>query len=110
MPPSALLPLFAAGISSRGPLSAPRLSRAAAPGRSVRDYTVYFFGSSFFKIARLLFIALICVHFFACAFYRVKKGSAASQEDIDAFYQTRGVKPTVSRRCWSLLPDEHLRL
>jgi hypothetical protein len=56
---------------------------------------VLYFGSSVFKIARLLFVALLSVHFFACIFYRVKKDSAASPEDVDTFYTSRGVSPNV---------------
>jgi hypothetical protein len=53
------------------------------------------FGSAIFKIARLLFIALLCVHLFACAFYRVKKESAANQEDVENFYLSRNTKYNV---------------
>jgi hypothetical protein len=58
---------------------------------------VLYFGSSMFKIARLLFVALLSVHFFASAFYRVKNEFANSQEDVDAFYLSRGVDPKVSK-------------
>ncbi len=61
----------------------------------IEDYVVLYFGSSSFKIARLLFVALLSVHFFACSFYRVKNESAASPEDVQAFYTSRGVDPTV---------------
>ena len=64
-------------------------------GRKGRDYIVLNLGSASFKIGRLLFIALLCVHLFACAFYRVKKESALSQEDVDAFYEGKGVDPKV---------------
>jgi hypothetical protein len=64
------------------------------------DYFVLHFGSSIFKIARLLIIAMISVHLFACAFYRVKKDSANSPEDVDLFYESRNVKSTVSAFCW----------
>ena len=64
-------------------------------GRKGRDYIVLNLGSASFKIGRLLFIALLCVHLFACAFYRVKKESALSQEDVDAFYEEKGVDPKV---------------
>ncbi len=62
----------------------------------MEDYIVLYFGSSMFKIARLLFVALLSIHFFACTFYRVKTESAASPEDIEAFYTSKGVDPNVS--------------
>ena len=58
---------------------------------------VLYFGSSMFKIARLLFVALLSVHFFASAFYRVKNECSKSQDDIDIFYISRGVDPKVSK-------------
>ena len=63
--------------------------------RIFKDYAVLYCGSSIFKITRLLFIAIISVHFFACAFYRVKKESALSPDDVDAFYQSKNVDSTV---------------
>ena len=65
-------------------------------GRVIEDYMVLYFGSSMFKIARLLFVALLSVHLFASAFYRVKNECAKSQDDVDAFYMSKGVDPTVS--------------
>ena len=62
----------------------------------IEDYMVLYCGSSMFKIARLLFVALLSVHFFASAFYRVKNESADSQEDVDMFYQSKGVDPKVN--------------
>ena len=53
-----------------------------------------FFGSSIFKIGRLLFIALLSVHLFACAFFRVKR-ETSSQEEIDNFYLLRNVDSAV---------------
>jgi len=38
---------------------------------------------------------MISIHFFACAFYRVKKESALSPDDVDAFYQSKNVDETV---------------
>ena len=63
--------------------------------RIVQDYVVLYFGSAIFKIARLLVIAMLSVHIFACAFYRVKKDSANSPEDVESFYQSKNVDPTV---------------
>ena len=57
---------------------------------------VLYFGSSMFKIARLLFVALLSVHLFASAFYRVKNECAKSQDDVNAFYMSKGVDPAVS--------------
>ena len=54
------------------------------------------FGSAIFKIIRLLLIAMLSVHFFACAFYRVKKESAVSHEDVENFYLARNAQSTVS--------------
>ena len=56
---------------------------------------VLYFGSSVFKIARLLFVALLSVHFFACIFFRVKNETAGSPDDVEAFYNSRGVDPNV---------------
>ena len=63
--------------------------------RVFQDYVVLYFGSAMYKIARLLVIAMISIHLFACAFYRVKKESAENPEDVDAFYESRNVNPTV---------------
>ncbi len=63
--------------------------------RIVQDYVVLYFGSAIFKIARLLVIAMLSVHIFACAFYRVKKDSANSPEDVESFYQSKNVDSTV---------------
>ena len=52
------------------------------------------FGSAIFKIGRLLFIAMLSVHFFACAFFRVKK-ETSSEDDVDNFYLSRNVISTV---------------
>jgi hypothetical protein len=63
--------------------------------RILQDYVVLYFGSSMYKIARLLVIAMISVYLFACAFYRVKKESADSPEDVESFYESRNVLSTV---------------
>ena len=60
------------------------------------DYAVLTCGASIFKIARLLSIALLSVHLFACAFYRVKKETANSPDDVVSFYSSKNVDPTVS--------------
>ena len=56
---------------------------------------VLYCGSAMFKIARLLFVALLSVHFFASLFYRVKKEFAQSQEAVNDFYSSKGVDPEV---------------
>jgi hypothetical protein len=61
----------------------------------LEDYAVLYFGSAMFKIGRLLLIAMMCVHVFACVFYRVKKESAASPDDVTAFFASRAVDPDV---------------
>ncbi len=65
------------------------------PLRVIEDYMVLYFGSAMFKIARLLFVAMSCVHVFACVFYRVKKESASTDE-VNQFFISRNVDPTVS--------------
>jgi hypothetical protein len=71
------------------------------PGRRViEDYAVVYFGSALFKIIRLLLIATISVHFFACIFYRVKVGS--SEELVEAFFAAKGAKMDVSSHTHSL--------
>ena len=64
--------------------------------RVLEDYAVLILGAAVFKIARLLFVVFLCVHLFACAFYRVKKESAESPDDVQSFYISRGVDPDVS--------------
>ncbi len=66
------------------------------PHRVVEDYGVIFLGSAVFKIARLLFIAMFSVHFFACIFFRVKIASASSPEEVIAFYTSRNAASNVS--------------
>jgi hypothetical protein len=56
---------------------------------------VLYFGPAIFKISRLLFVAMACVHIFACIFYRVKKDSADSADALDQFYISRNVNPEV---------------
>jgi hypothetical protein len=68
------------------------------PGSVIEDYAVVYLGAAIFKISRLLFIALLSVHFFACIFYRVKEESAAQREDVAAFYTSKNVDPAVSIR------------
>ncbi len=64
--------------------------------RVVEDYGVIYLGSAVFKIARLLFVAMFSVHFFACLFYRVKIVSAATPEDVTDFYTAKNVAQDVS--------------
>jgi hypothetical protein len=66
--------------------------------RMLEDYAVLYFGSAIFKIARLLFIALLCVHFFACIYYRVKRDTTHNPEDVEAFYNSKYVDQDV-RSC-----------
>ena len=62
----------------------------------MEDYGVLCFGPAVFKVARLFFSAFLGVHLFACAFFRVKRDSAASQDDVNNFYLSRNVDPNVS--------------
>ncbi len=55
-----------------------------------------YLGSAVFKIARLLFVAMFSVHFFACLFFRVKTVSADSADDVTAFYTSKNVAQDVS--------------
>ena len=55
-----------------------------------------YLGSAIFKIARLLFVAMFSVHFFACLFFRVKILSAVTAEDVTAFYASKNVAQDVS--------------
>jgi hypothetical protein len=67
--------------------------------RVVEDYGVIYLGSAVFKIARLLFVAMVSVHLFACIFFRVKVVSAAAEEDVAAFYTSKNVSEDVSISC-----------
>ncbi len=64
----------------------------------MEDIAVVYLGSAVFKIFRLMFIALFCVHLFACLFYWVKVESANNPEDIVVFYTSRNANPDV-RQC-----------
>jgi hypothetical protein len=72
--------------------------------RVVEDYAVLYCGSAMFKIGRLLLIAMMSVHLFACVFFRVKKESATSLDDVELFYSSKGVDPNV--RVLSFSTDE----
>ncbi len=61
----------------------------------VEDYGVIYLGSAAFKIARLLSVAMVSVHLFACIFFRVKVVSAATEEDVAAFYTSRNIPEDV---------------
>jgi len=58
----------------------------------LEDYAVLYFGSAIFKIGRLLFIAMLCVHFFACIYYRVKRDTTPNPDDVESFYQSKYVE------------------
>ncbi len=64
--------------------------------RTLEGYAVLYFGPATFKIARLLLIAMLCIHIFACLFYRVKKDGAANPEEVDNFYISKNADPTAS--------------
>ncbi len=64
--------------------------------RSLEDFGVVYLGSAIFKISRLTFIALFFVHLFACIFFRVKESSAASVDDVVAFYASKNIQENVS--------------
>ncbi len=63
--------------------------------RVLEDYAVVCYGPAIFKVMRLFFIALLCVHFSACIFYRVKRESAFNPEDTIAFYKSKYVDEEV---------------
>jgi hypothetical protein len=64
---------------------------------------VVYFGSSLFKILRLLIIAIFSIHLFACIFYRVKETSALSPDDVTEFYISRNAADDVSLSEYALL-------
>ncbi len=64
--------------------------------RVLEDYAVICFGSAIFKVTRLLFIAMLSVHLFACVFYRIKEEFASDPADVSSFYETKNVNPSVS--------------
>ncbi len=90
MSPSSL-PAFAAAAPAK---AEPRLTPCSLL-RMIEDYAVLYFGSAIFKIARLLFIAMLCVHFFACIYYRVKRDTTPNPDDVEAFYQSKYVEQDV---------------
>ncbi len=55
-----------------------------------------YFGSAIFKIARLLFIFMLCVHIFACIYYRVKLDTTLNPNDVEEFYASNNVSQNVS--------------
>ncbi len=56
----------------------------------MQDYAIIKGGSFAFKIFRLLVMALLAVHMFACIFWKVKT-SSASAEDVELFVSSRNV-------------------
>ena len=54
-----------------------------------------YLGASIFKITRLLVIAIFCVHFFACIFFKVKEESAESPSSVSAFYTSMNIDENV---------------
>ena len=72
------------------------LKSHSAPPRVLQDYAVLYFGWAMFKIARLLFIAMLCVHLFACIYYRVKRDTTHTPDDLEAFYESKYVEHDVS--------------
>ena len=62
----------------------------------LEDYTVLLLGAAAYKIGRLLFVAMLSVHLFACAFHRIKH-ETASEADAEAFYRSKNVDPLVIR-------------
>ncbi len=63
--------------------------------RALEDLAVVYLGSAIFKIARLTFVALFCVHLFACLFFRVKMEGANSPDDVVEFYASRHISEDV---------------
>jgi hypothetical protein len=62
----------------------------------LEDIAVVYLGSAVFKIARLTYVALFCVHLFACIFYRVKMESADDPDEVIRFYTSRNIAEDVS--------------
>ena len=86
------------GFEIKLPCSKKEAADGSPLSRAIEDYAVVYLGSAVFKIARLLIIAVFCVHLFACAFYRVKLESAYSLDDVTAFYTSRNIDMQV----WSM--------
>ena len=59
---------------------------------------------------RLVFIAMLCVHFFACILYRVKKETSPNPDDVIAFYESRYVDIEVERIAAMHASLPHIRL
>jgi hypothetical protein len=74
---------------------------------AIEDYAVVYFGSAFFKILRLLFIAVFSVHLFACIFFKVKESSATSQDDVLDFYMSRNIAENVHFALYLVLTFGH---
>ncbi len=64
--------------------------------RALEDIGVVYLGSAIFKITRLTFMALFCVHLFACIYFRVKESSASSVDDVVEFYASKNIQEDVS--------------
>ncbi len=67
----------------------------------IEDYAVVFFGSTWYKMLRLCFIAGLAVHLFACIFFQVK----SKNENATAFYSAKRVDDDVSICVPHELPD-----
>jgi hypothetical protein len=75
--------------------------RSLIRSRALEDIAVVYLGSAVFKIARLTFVALSCVHIFACIFFRVKVEGANSPGEVIDFYASRGVDENVrAKHCF----------
>ena len=72
------------------------LKSHSASSRIIQDYAVLYFGSAIFKVGRLLFIAMLGVHLFACIYYRVKRDTTPNPDDVEEFYQSKYVEQDVS--------------
>jgi hypothetical protein len=58
----------------------------------IEDYAVVFFGSAWYKMLRLFFVAGFAVHLFACIFFQVK----SNNDNVTAFYSAKNVVDDVS--------------
>ncbi len=69
----------------------------------MQDYVLIRCGSVFFKIFRLLAIALLLVHIFACIYWKAKT-SSSTFEDVEEFLVARDIAPDVSEDFSLIIP------
>ena len=63
--------------------------------RFIDDYVAIFFGSTLLRTGKLLFIVLIVVHVFTCAYWLIKFNCANDPSEIEKFLSDRQLDETV---------------